>query len=457
MRESVARLLGQVLLPGGALVLVFATLALGATPPWALAATVLLVLALLAAWWLQGVMQGELSFHLPPLVFPLLAILALACLQAFAGLSVYPPATREALWELVAAGGLFFLLVNQFAAGRRRETFASALVLFAFLLAVFAILQGLSFTGKIYWSWTAPPGSSPFGPFINRNHYVAWCLMALPLAWAKFSERRPRPEVRAFWGLALLVLGISILLSRSRAGIGLFLLAFPLYAWLSRRGRARPARALALGLGLVLLAGLATLAVDSGALSARWPALEELFIRPEALDEHRWQVWRDTWPMIRDHLWLGSGLETYGVLSDSYRSFYSNLRWLQAHNDYLQWLAETGLVGAGLAAWFLVALARAGAQKLRRLALPALSVAEGSKRSGDPEPRSFGAEGSVREGATSGTERRLIAAALTGCLLVLLHSLVDFPLRIPANALLFAALLAMIAAPPSPTRADHRD
>ena len=121
--------------------------------------------------------------------------------------------------------------------------------------------------------------------------------------------------------------------------------------------------------------------------------------------------------MIRDHLWLGSGLETYGVLSDSYRSFYSNLRWLQAHNDYLQWVAETGLVGAGLAVWFLVALARSGAEKLRD--------------------------------AASGSERRLVAAALTGCLLALLHSLVDFPLRIPANALLFAALLAMIAAPAS--------
>ena len=431
MREAgvAAHWLEQPLLPGCGLVLAFAALALGATPAWALAATVLLVLVLLGMWLLAGAVQGEISLYLPALVFPLLAILALACLQAFAGLSVYPPATREAVWELAAAGGLFLLLVNQFAAGRRRETFASALVLFAFFLAVFAILQGLSFSGKIYWSWPAPRGSSPFGPFINRNHYAAWGLMVLPLAWAKFSERRSRLELRAFWGLVVLVVGISILFSRSRAGLGLFLLAFPLYAWLSRRGRARPARvhperALALGLGLVLLAGLATLAVDSGALSARWPALEELFIRPEALDQHRWQIWRDTWPMIRDHLWLGSGLGTYGVLSDSYRSFYSNLRWLQAHNDYLQWLAETGLVGAGLAVWFLVALARAGADKLRA--------------------------------AASGTERRLVAAALTGCLLVLLHSLVDFPLRIPANALLFAALLAMIAAPASPTRAAER-
>ncbi|HKZ52281.1 MAG TPA: O-antigen ligase family protein [Candidatus Acidoferrales bacterium] len=430
MREAgvAAHWLEQPLLPGCGLVLAFAALALGATPAWALAATVLLVLVLLGVWLLAGALQGELSFHLPSLVFPLLAILALACLQAFAGLSVYPPATREAVWELAAAGGLFLLLVNQFAAGRRRETFASALVLFAFFLAVFAILQGLSFSGKIYWSWPAPRGSSPFGPFINRNHYAAWGLMVLPLAWAKFSERRSRLELRAFWGLVALVVGISILFSRSRAGLGLFLLAFPLYAWLSRpakRGASRrvhPERvhreralALAVGLGIVLLAGLVTLAVDSGALSARWPALEELFIRPEALDEHRWQIWRDTWPMIRDHLWLGSGLETYGVLSDSYRSFYSNLRWLQAHNDYLQWLAETGLVGAGLAVWFLVALARRGAERLRQ--------------------------------ATSGTERRLVAAALTGCLLVLLHSLVDFPLRIPANALLFAALLAMIAAP----------
>ena len=425
IREAVARRLEQALLPGAALVLAFAVLALGATPAWALAATVLLVLALLGMWLFAGALQGEISLCLPRLAFPALAILALACLQAFAGLSVYPPATREAVWELVAAGGLFFLLVNQFAAGRRLDSFSTALALFAFCLAVYAILQALSFTGKIYWSWPAPRGSFPFGPFINRNHYAAWGLMALPLAWAKFSERRSRVELRVFWGLVALVVGVSILFSRSRAGLGLFLLALPLYAWLSRPARqGRSARTLALGAGVLLLAVLATLAVDSGALLARWPDLAELFVRPQSLDEHRWQIWRDTLPMIRDHLWLGSGLETYGVLSDSYRSFYSDLRWAQAHNDYLQWLAETGLVGAGLALWFLVVLARSGAEKLRA--------------------------------AASGSERRLVAAALTGCLLVLLHSLVDFPLRIPANLLLFAALLAMIAAPAGPREAPPR-
>lgn len=415
LQERVPRWLETALLPGAGLVFAFATLALGATPAWARATTELAVLTLLGAWGLAGVIRGELSFRPPALFFPLLAIFLFACLQAFAGLSVYPPATRKEVWALLAAGGFFFLLHNQFAVPGKLERFVSGLLLFSFGVAVFGILQSLSFSGKIYWTWPAPPGSSPFGPFVNRNHYAAWALMVLPLAWVKLSQRRRRRDLQFFWALVLLGLGISVLLSLSRAGAVLFLLALPVYWWLSRGSRSSRRWGLALGLGLILLAGLATLAIDSGRVGSRWQTLGELFTRPEAVDHYRWQIWRDTWPMIRDHLWLGSGLGTYGVVSDSYRSFYSRQRWLQAHNDYLQWLAETGLLGAGLALWFLGVLGRSGAEKLRL--------------------------------SPQGSQRKLVVGALTGCLLVLLHSLVDFPLRIPANALLFSALLAMITAP----------
>lgn len=411
---ELSRRLEQALLPAALLLLAFATLALGATPAWARAGVELAVLALLGLWLLGSVLGGEVRFELPGVALPLLAILVLAGVQAFAGLSVYAPATRQEFWVLIAVGGFFFLLVSQLSSSASREQFATGLLLFAFLLALFSVLQGLSFSGKIYWSWTAPRGSSPFGPFINRNHYAAWMLMVLPLAWMKVSQRARRREVRVFWALVLVALGISILFSRSRAGLLLFLLAYPLYAWLGRRRELPARRALAFGLGLVLLAGLATLALDTGAVIHRWQTLATLFSQPEPLDRYRWQMGRDTLALARDHLGLGSGLETFGVLSDSYRSFYSNQRWLQAHNDYLQWLAETGLVGAGLAVWFLAALGRAGREKLRQL---------------------------------NGAPRQLVAAALAGCLLALLHSLVDFPLRIPANALLFAALLALIAAP----------
>lgn len=413
------------LLPGAGLVLAFATLSVGATPPWARATMELAILALLAVWLLAGAFQGEWSFRLPSLLLPMLAIFLFAGLQAFGGLSVYPPATRQEVWELLAVGGFFFLLHNQLTTAERMDRFITGLLIFAGAVAVFGVLQALSFTGKLYWIWEVPQRGTPFGPFINRNHYAAWALMVIPLAWMKFSSRHRQREVQVFWGLVLFVLGISILLSQSRAGAALFVLCFPLYWVWGRKRHGRQRWMLATALVVILAAGLVTLALDTGTMIARWQTLGELLIRPEEVDRYRLQIWRDTGAMIRDHLWVGTGLETFGVLSDSYRSFYSNFEWQQVHNDYLQWVAETGLVGAALTLWFLVVLVRTAMEKLQL--------------------------------AAGGPTRRVVVAALTGCLLVLLHSLVDFPLRIPANALLFFTLLALITAPATGTLLSSGD
>lgn len=414
-----AQRLEAILLPGALVVLVFATLALGATPAWARAVTELAVLALLAVWLAATVLRGEPNLRLPSLVFPLLAILLFACLQAFARLSVYPPATRPQVWLLLAAGGLFLLLHNQLSSEGRLEAFVTVLLLFGFALAIFAIVQKLSFNGKVYWFWEPHMQGQIFGPFINRNHCAAWVLMLTPLAWVKAARRQQSGEARLFWGLVLLAFGVSVMLSLSRAGTLLFLLSFPLYLLLGRPGRRSGRAALVGALAVIVLAGVATLALDTGKLLARWETLGKLFTESESVDLYRLEMWRDTLPMIRDHLWLGSGLDTFGALSDSYRTFPSRLRWAQAHNDYLQWLAETGLVGAVLALWFLWTLGRTVAEKMR-----------------------LGAESRTRQ---------LVAGAALGCVLVLLHSLVDFPLRIPANALLFASLWAVITAPATGT------
>lgn len=209
--------LEAVLLPGAGLVLAFATLTFGATPPWARATTELAVLSLLGLWLVAGVLRGELNFRLPALFFPMLAIFLFASLQGFARLSVYPPATRQEVWELLAVGGFFFLLHNQLTSTRKLEYFATGLLLFAFAVAVFGILQRLSFDGKLYWTWAVPQGGTPFGPFINRNHYAAWALLLLPLAWVKTSQRYRRREIQLFWILVLLALGVSVLLSLSPA------------------------------------------------------------------------------------------------------------------------------------------------------------------------------------------------------------------------------------------------
>ncbi len=412
---SIAERLELMLLPGCIAVFFFATLALGATPPWAWATTELAVLALLALWLVAEALRGEINLRLPRLAFPLLAILLLVFLQAFARLSVYPPATRQAAWMLLVVGGFFLLLHNQLSSEAKLEAFVTVLLLFGFALAVFSIVQKLSFNGKVYWFWTPHQAGEIFGPFIKRNDYAAWALMLVPLAWIKAGRRRQAREVQVFWGLVVLVLGISILFSLSRAGSLLFLLFFPLYTLLGRRPERSGRAALAVALGVILVAAIATVGLDTGRLLTRWESLSEMFSQAESVELFRWQMWRDTLPMIRDYLWLGSGMETFIVLSDSYRTFDSPLRWNHAHNEYLEWLAETGLVGGALAVWFLLTLARTVAEKMRL----------------------------TLESRT----RQLVVGAALGCLLVLLHSLVDFPLRIPANMLLFAALWAVITAP----------
>jgi O-antigen ligase len=425
MMSPLPQRLEALLVPGALVVLVFATLTLGATPAWARATTELAVVVLLAVWLVAMALRGELNLRLPALVYPLLAIFLLACLQAFARLSVYPPATRKELWLLLAAGGLYLLLHNQLGSESRVESFVTVLLLFGFALAVFAVVQKLSFNGKIYWFWTPHmAGGEIFGPFINRNHYAAWVLMLTPLAWMKAARRQESGEARLFWGLALLVFGLSVMLSLSRAGTLLFLLSVPLYLLLGRPGRRSSRAAWGAALAVIVLAGAATVALDTGRLRTRWEALGKMFTESESVELYRVQMWRDTVPMVGDHLGLGSGLDTFGALSDSYRTFPSRARWAQTHNDYLQWLAETGLVGAALALWFLWTLGRTVAEKMRL--------------------------------AADSRARQLVLGAALGCLLVLLQSLADFPLRIPANALLFASLWALISAPATGTVHNQR-
>jgi O-antigen ligase len=126
----------------------------------------------------------------------------------------------------------------------------------------------------------------------------------------------------------------------------------------------------------------------------------------------RWQMWRDTWPMVLDHPVLGVGLGAFATAFTAYTSGTGKTMIVnQAHNDYLQFLAEGGLVAALLGVLFVVPLARAA---WRGWAHP------------DSAVRGVAVGGSI------------------GCLGLLLHSFVDFNLQIPSNALAFLFTAALV-------------
>jgi O-antigen ligase len=114
---------------------------------------------------------------------------------------------------------------------------------------------------------------------------------------------------------------------------------------------------------------------------------------------------RDTWQIFLHHPVTGTGLGTLQIVYPLYESLYDGKIVNHSHNDYLEALAETGILGGLCCAWFLGVLFSESLKRLRQL------------------NNSF-------PGA-------LQLSGLVACSGFLVHSLVDFNLHIPSNALLF--------------------
>ena len=158
-----------------------------------------------------------------------------------------------------------------------------------------------------------------------------------------------------------------------------------------------------MGLLLVVAVGLGggVDAVEQEFSSASWSDLEG-----------RVGIWRDTVSIIRDFPLTGTGLNTYGVSMLGYQTDNPSVRWVEAHNDYLQLVAEGGIllvVPVGIAFFVLV-------REVRRR---------------------------FREGGDDAMTYWLRAGAVTGLLALSLQSLVDFSVQMPGNAVLFVTLWAI--------------
>ena len=150
--------------------------------------------------------------------------------------------------------------------------------------------------------------------------------------------------------------------------------------------------------------------VGSGGREQVDARLEETFVQDLGL-AGRIDAWKDSLPMIRDFPVFGVGLGVWSELFTHYeRGPWSSSDYNEAHNDYVEILAETGVVGFALLAAFFVAAGKRlvhGIDKVSSKNLPLLAG---------------------------------VLAALGG---MALHEWLDFSLQIPANALLFTVLLAL--------------
>src|ERR1700730_2439927 len=397
---------------------VFAVATHGAVEDWARAvletsAGLLFLLWAVRSYFSRG---EENRVVVTPLLPPLLTLALIALAQFVFRATASPYHTRTELALLVAELIVLFLAGQAFQTSEDWKTFVWFVMVFGFLVAIFGILQQLTFNGKLYWFREMRYGGIPFGPYVNRNHFAGFIELVIPVALVPLVLGKVRKERWYVVGIfGLLPIG-ALFLSASRGGVVSFGAQLGVLFLMMLLRRAGGKHALAGGL-VLLLAFLMVSWLGVHQILERFSSLQTL----EVSSGKRASMRQDTWRIFLDHRWTGTGLGTLQTVFPAYETRYDGKIVNHSHNDYLEALSETGIAGGLCCAWFLGVLFF---DSLRHLLVTDKSFAAALHLSG-----------------------------LVACSGFLVHSLVDFNLHIPANALLFLLMahLATSEVTPSPS------
>ena len=308
------------------------------------------------------------------------------------------------------------------------ETLVRSLVVLGVVLALIGVVQAASLDRNnplVYGFWAPAYGATPFGPFINKNHFAGWMVMVVPVTasylLAIVATTRPRRDldfpgmIRWMLGarsggivivaVSLLIMMTSVVLTGSRSGMAGMLLALVvigLFLW--AQPQAEPARG-------PMISGLAALSAGAVMWAGLTPVLTRLGYAAGGLSG-RWDAWQDTLRIVRDFFMFGTGLGTFARAMLVYQTGDRTSIYAQAHSDYLQLAAEGGLL----------------------VVLPAIA-----------------AVGVIGWGIWRRFEsthddlltRSLRAGAVAGLVAMAAQSLVEFSLQMPGNTVMFVLLLGI--------------
>jgi O-antigen ligase len=403
---------------GICVIVTFAVLAHGGVEDWARAVLESATGVLFLAWAIDTYRKKSELLAIPLILPPLAALALVAIGQLVFRSTASPYFTRVELQLLVAYLLLIFLAGQAFQTLEDWRGFVWFVMILGFLVAVFGILQHLTFNGKLYWFREMHYGGTPFGPYVNRNHFAGFAELVIPMALVPLVLGRVRRERWVVVGLfAILPLG-ALFLSASRGGIISFTVQMGILALLMILQRTGGKHMIAGG--VVLLSALLLVSwLGAHEILDRFATMQSL----EVTVGKRASMSSDTWHIFLDHPVAGTGLGTLQTVFPAYESLYDARIVNHTHNDYLEVLAETGIAGGICFAWFLGILFVRSLRRLENLSNSFTSV--------------------------------LHLSGLVACCGILVHSVVDFNLHMPANALLFFLMAHLATAEIHPAAAGR--
>ncbi len=386
--------------------LIFAPLARGAVQPWAITVIQMITLIGLTAFLITKTWEGNLHWIKTPLDKPIVLLLALCTISLI--FSVHRPTSIRSLILLINYLIVFYLTIHTFRTRRDILHLVYVIIGVSLFLSLFGLFKYLGTNPFPWWDYTDLPAlthrlSSTYG---NPDHLAGFMEMALPLLLGLLLLGYTRGQTVLFLYITCMVLS-ALILSLSRG------------AWL-----ATAAGLIFMAVGLLfdrhfhrkrLIIGITGTTILALFIILSTTPVVERIIETTAKDTEsnlysRILGWQGTIDMIGEHPLTGTGPGTYRYAFTKYQPPGLAAHRTMAHNDYLHFIAEIGIV---LAAAIVISLIAVFAKGLNKLKNPSRLV----------------------RGTTLG--------ALAGVTAMIFHSFFDFNLHIPGNTVLFTALLAI--------------
>ncbi|MCF6247617.1 MAG: O-antigen ligase family protein [Desulfobacula sp.] len=376
---------------------IFTPLAFGTTEPWAYAIMEILTVTATVLFFFHILKHRAPAYQVPGL-FPVTLFLLYILVQllpmppsiiqwlsqeafnihettnlitgnnAWMTLSVNQGATLSEFFRYTTYALFYILTVQLLKEKATLQTTALVIVLFGGLLAFSSILQFYMTEDMALWFRHTPKNSIVVGPYANHNHYAGLMEMIFPVVLGIFLFYRPRI------GSSSLIKGIAEMMSQEKANIHILigtsalLILISIFVSLSRGAMISTCLSLVLftfflvkrkiskGNTILILSVIMLSALCIGWFG--WDQIFERFARLKnaqgAIYESRLDFWKDTANIIGNFTLTGSGMGTFSHVYPIYRTVVSDRFLTHAHNDYLELLAEGGIIGFCLAAIFFI-------------------------------------------------------------------------------------------------------
>ena len=217
IRRERAAYAGTALLYGTFALLLFGPLAFGAVEPWSIFLLEAGSASLFLIWIVKQALEGEMKIRTNPLFLPMGAFGLLIVSQIAFRQTAYPHDTISLTLLYFSYALLCFVAGQILNKGSQVRTLAPVFCVYGAALAGFALLQGVSSNGKLYWIRQPRMGGWVYGPYVNHNHYAGLMEMLVPIPLVLALTRLASGRTRALAGAAVAGLARSRRAAYSRS------------------------------------------------------------------------------------------------------------------------------------------------------------------------------------------------------------------------------------------------